>query len=82
MIFFPIFGDIIEIEGSLKKYNDHYESFKKYFRENKDLKYLLLNVFNIPFILVGDPEIIKLVHTNHESFRKIDFLNNKYYILL
>ncbi|CAD8076893.1 unnamed protein product [Paramecium primaurelia] len=76
LIFFPIFGDIIEIQGSLKKYNDHYESIRRYFRENKDLKFILLNVFKTPFILIGDPEINKLIHINHENYKKIDFLNN------
>lgn len=82
LIFFPIFGDIIEISNSLKKYQDHYESIRRYFRENKDLRFILLNIFNTPFILFGDPEINKLIHTNHENFKKIDFLNNKYSIFL
>ncbi|CAD8171018.1 unnamed protein product [Paramecium octaurelia] len=76
IIFYPIFGDIIEIEGSLKKYNDHYESLRRYFTENKDLKFILLNVFKTPLILIGDPEINKMIHTDHENYKKIDFLNN------
>lgn len=57
--FIPLLGDIYEITSSYKKYGDHYESIRRYFRENKAAKFLLMNVFNTPLIIVEDPEYIK-----------------------
>lgn len=36
-----------------------------------------MNVFNIPLIIVEDPEYEKFIHMNHDSFKKLDFLNYK-----
>lgn len=66
-----------EITNSFKKYKDHYESIRRFFRENKEMKFLLMNVFNKPFIIIGDPEYNKEILINHDNFGKLDLLNSK-----
>jgi len=63
---------------SLKKYNDEIQYRKEHIRENKDLKFILTNLFNKVFIIILDPTYYKEVYVNHSNFVKYDLIGHKY----
>lgn len=37
-----------------------------------------MNIYNIPYVIVGDPQYNKEIYLNHDNYRKFDVLLFKY----
>jgi hypothetical protein len=70
----PIMGDYALLKTSFQKFGDCTEMYKQRFQQNPQLKFVLSNIMNKPFIFLYDPEYYKQLFVNHEMYTKVDVL--------
>lgn len=82
LFFFPILGSLHTFQQSLKRNGDAFGEYKKIIFKNPNKKFFIENIMTQPFLLFVDKDYQKEVYQNHQNYKKLDVIGDKYLYIL